>query len=556
MGELKQSMNDVQPEAGKDAGAGGANLSVFANLKYDLPAGLVVFLVALPLCLGIALASGAPLFSGLIAGLAGGLVIPLISRSSLSVSGPAAGLAAIVLVGITKLGAFEVFTLAVVLSGLMQIAFGLVRAGGIANYIPSSVIKGMLTAIGVLLILKQLPHVVGFDVEEFGAMTFAGHEENTFSRIPHALRAMEPGAALIGISGLVMLVIWDKIPALKKLTWLPGPLAVVVIATLTNLLFQQSAPAMALGQEHLVTLPAGDGPSVFFGALRMPDWSAVSRPDVWILAVTLAIVASLETLLNMEAVDRIDPWKRKSPPNTELLAQGAGNLVSGLMGGLPVTSVIVRSSANVNAGARTRAAAFFHGVFLLLAVLFASSLLTKIPLAGLAAILLVTGYKLAKPAVFVGMFRLGWGQFVPFVTTVLAIVFTDLLKGIGIGLAVGLVFVVRESMSRVFEVSHQGSRYTVRFLKDAYFFSRGKLIRTFDSMPKGAHVVVDATATHYVDHDVAEAIRLFEQSAAERGIHVEIRGLASDKPQEDAPASAPAAQVDVRSFTPARTSTS
>ena len=527
--EIELRMHDA-PDA-RDSGPEPGNyvapldLSPMSVLKSDLPAGLVVFLVALPLCLGIALASGAPLFSGLIAGIIGGLVIPLISRAPLSVSGPAAGLAAIVLAGIASVGSFGAFALAVLLAGGMQFVLGLIRAGGIANYFPSSVVKGMLTAIGLLLILKQVPHAIGFDVEEFGATSFQTGNENTFSLIGHAFRVMEPGAAIISAACVAVLVLWEKVPALKKLTWLPGPLIAVVGATIANEVFLRTAPSLGLMPEHLVRLPAMDGAAGLLGTLHLPDWSAVTRSDVWVLAATLAVVASLETLLNLEAVDRLDPWRRKSPPNRELLAQGVGNVASGFLGGLPITSVIVRSSANVNAGGRTRVSAVAHGAFLLLAVLFLAPLLTKIPLACLAAILLVTGYKLAKPKIFVDSFKLGWNQFLPFVTTVLAIVLIDLLKGVAIGLVVGLVFVLREAMSRVYDVEREGKRVTIRLNKGAYFFSRGKLMSLLEEVPRDAHVVVDAEAAHFIDHDVVDAIRTFQSSAAERNIRVEVRGL-------------------------------
>jgi MFS superfamily sulfate permease-like transporter len=497
---------------------------IAANLRFDVPAGVVVFLVALPLCLGIALASGAPALSGIVAGIAGGLVIPLVSRSPLSVSGPAAGLAAIVLTGIGSMGSFQTFALAVVLAGAMQVALGLLRAGAITHFFPSSVIKGMLTAIGVLLILKQLPHAIGFDKENIASTSFQVGDENTFTFALHALRELEWGALLLSVVSFAILLTWEK-TRLSKLTWLPGPLAAVTAATLGHELMRSALPSLALEPKHLVALPAGEGTQSLLSALQLPDWSAVTRPEVWVLAVTIAIVASLETLLNLDAVDQLDPWHRKSPPNTELVAQGLGNLVSGLAGGLPVTSVIVRSSASVNAGARTKITAVVHGALLLLAVVFAGSLLTRIPLACLATILLMTGYKLAKPKVFASVYKLGWDQFIPFVMTVSAIVFTDLLKGIAIGLVVGLVFVLRANTSRVFDVIEEGTLVTIRFNKEAYFFSKGKLISLFEELPSNVRVVVDAEAVRYVDHDIADLVRQFQASAHRRNIDVQVRGL-------------------------------
>ncbi|XXT17300.1 SulP family inorganic anion transporter [Sorangium sp. So ce429] len=491
-----------------------------ANLKYDIPAGLVVFLVALPLCLGIALASGAPLLSGVFAGIAGGLIIPLVSRAQLSVSGPAAGLAAIVLAGITSLQSFQVFAMAVVIGGVLQLALGLLKAGAISHFFPSSVIKGMLAAIGVLLILKQLPHAVGFDKDNFASESFKADGGNTFTMLGQATQAIEWGAFLISAVCLAILVGWEK-SRLAKISWLPAPLIAVLVATFGNELFKVAVPSLALEQKHLVSLPTGD----LFSALQLPAWSAIMRPEVWVLGVTLAIVASLETLLNLEAVDRIDPWQRKSPPNRELVAQGLANIASGLVGGLPVTSVIVRSSANTNAGARTRVSAFTHGALLLLAVVFAAGLLSRIPLACLATILLVTGYKLAKPKIFAEMHKLGWSHFIPFVVTIVAIVLTDLLKGIAIGLAVGVLFVLRTQMNRVFDVIHEGARVTIRFNKAAYFFTQGKLVTLFERLPSDSHVVVDAQGASYIDHDVAELIRRFQQSAPRRNIRVEVLGL-------------------------------
>jgi MFS superfamily sulfate permease-like transporter len=499
--------------------------SPLSNLRFDAPAGLVVFLIALPLCLGIALASGAPLLSGIIAGIAGGVIVPLISRAPLSVSGPAAGLAAVVLASIAKVGSFQAFALAVVIAGLIQVALGVLRAGVIADYMPSSVIKGMLTAIGVLLILKQLPHAVGFDKENFGSLSFRVGEGNTFSIIGHAVQAIAPGAVLLSVASLAVLITWEK-TSLKKITWLPGPLVAVVVATLANVLLERAGAGIALDRQHLVTLPAGE-PGDLVGALHLPDWSVATQPAVWMVGVTIALVASLETLLNIDAVDKLDPAGRKSPPNRELIAQGAGNILSGLLGGLPITSVIVRSSANVNAGARTRASAFIHGILLLVAVLFAAPLMNRIPLACLATILLVTGYKLAKPKLFSEMYARGFSQFVPFIVTVLGIVLTDLLTGVILGLVVGLAIALKTSVSRAIEVVEEGSRFTIKLTQDAHFFARRKLLGVLQRVPRNAHVILDAEGARFVDHDVAEAICDFRESARKNSIVVEVRGIQS-----------------------------
>ncbi|MEW5847321.1 MAG: SulP family inorganic anion transporter [Myxococcota bacterium] len=493
-----------------------------ANIKYDLPAGLVVFLVALPLCLGIALASNAPLFSGVIAGIVGGLVVPFISGSPLSVSGPAAGLAAIVSMGIAQVGGFPQFLAAVLLGGVIQILLGAFRLGAVAYFIPSSVIKGMLTAIGLLLIFKQLPHAIGYDVDNFASVKFKAADGNTFSVLLDSVKTMEWGAFLISAVSLVILAGWEHTP-LKKISFLPSALVAVVVGSLINEGLVSSGSALALGSTHLVDLPPMDGVGGFVAQLQMPQWSAFTNPQVWVMGLTLGIVASLETLLSIEAVDKLDPFHRKSPLNRELLAQGAANATSGLIGGLPITAVIVRSSANVNAGARTQASAIFHGVFLFLAVVFAGSLLVHIPLACLASILLMTGYKLAKPAMFRAMFQLGWGQFIPFMATIVAIVFTDLLRGIGVGLVVGLAFVIRANIRDAFTVKKHGSSYLILLRKDVFFYNKAVLIQALERIPSGASVIVDGGSTEFIDMDIYEAVLAFKAGAAARNINVELR---------------------------------
>jgi len=485
---------------------------MFSQLGRDLPAGIVVFLVALPLCLGIAIASGAPAFSGLVAGMIGGLVVPLISTATLSVSGPAAGLAAVVLVGIAKVGSFEAFLVALVLAGALQAAMGAARAGIITFFVPSAVIKGLLAAIGVLLIQKQLPIALG------GATTFD---------------SIVWGAAIICGLSLTVMTVFENTPALKKLHFLPSALVAVLLGTAVNEAFKNAGSPLALSGAQLVVLP----PLARFRDLfsvASPDWSAISNPDVWVLAATLAIVASLETLLNLDAIDRLDPAARVSPPNRELVAQGVANMLSGFSGGLPITSVIVRSSANIDAGGRTKMAAFFHGLCLLLAVLFGGALLSHIPLACLAAILLMTGYKLAKPAIFKNMYRAGTSQFAPFIVTVIAIVGLDLLKGVMIGLLVGLAFVVRESMRYAFTVKKTATTWYVVLEKDTFFFTRAALQRLLDEVPRDVAIVLDAEAARFIDHDVVEMLSEFRAAALERGQLVEVRGLALRELQRDA----------------------
>ncbi len=534
------------------------NLGLLANTQYDLPAGLVVFLVALPLCLGIALASKAPLSSGIIAGIVGGIVIPLFSRSALSVSGPAAGLTAVVVLGIDRLAemakaspalighpewagneellakaaadgeflkyAFGGFLVATVLAGLMQIGLGAARAGGLGELVPSSVIKGMLAAIGIILILKQIPHAVGYDAANFASVAFDANEaENTFTLFWHALFRLQWGAVIISAVSLVILFGWERTP-LKNVTFLPSALVVVVLGVVLNQSFRQFAPDLYLDTTHLVDLGLSEG-GTFFGSLPTPEWSFIGRSYIFELAVTIALVASIETLLCVEAVDRLDPFRRRTPTSRELVAQGIGNTVSGLIGGLPVTSVIVRSSANVSSGGRTRMAAIYHGVFLLLAMVFLTQLLTLIPLACLAAILLQVGYKLARPRLLRTMFRYGPDQFVPFMVTIVAIILTDLLKGVVIGLIIGIIYVLRHKTNAAFSVARRPGRVAIKFNKDVSFIHKPALVTVLRDIPDNTEVIIDGTPAEFIDFDIKEAIQQFEAGAPFRGIQPDIRGI-------------------------------
>jgi carbonic anhydrase len=501
-----------------------------SNLRYDVPAGLVVFLVALPLCLGIALASGAPLFSGIIAGIVGGLVVGSLSGSQTSVSGPAAGLSAIVLSAITSLNTFESFLLAVVIAGLLQIVMGVFRAGAIADFMPSNVIKGLLAAIGIILILKQIPHAFGYDVDAIGDFSFHQlNNENTFSAILTSLYSVQAGATVICLLSVAVMLVWDNTP-LKKVHFLPAPLVVVVLGVALNQLFLAQFPSVALGREHLVSLPATDGVGEFFGLFTAPDFSAVTHVDVWKVALTLALVASLETLLNLEATDKLDPHKRKSPPNRELFAQGVGNTFSGLLGGIPLTSVIVRSSANINAGAASKVSAVLHGLLLLICAFAIPHLLNLIPLASLAAILILTGYKLAKVAIFKDMYARGWNQFLPFLVTVLAIVFTDLLLGIAIGLGVSLFFILMSNFRNPFDFVkndyHTGEIIRLELAPQVSFFNKPSIQNTLNQLPPASQVVIDATYSDFIDYDVLEAIDEFRTVVApERNINLSMVGF-------------------------------
>ena len=496
------------------------------NLKYDLPASVVVFLVALPLCLGIALASGAPLFSGIIAGVVGGIVVGSASGSALSVSGPAAGLTTIVLASITKMGSFEAFLTAVFLAGLIQLTLGFLKAGAIGNYFPSSVIKGMLTAIGIILILKQLPHAIGYDKDFEGDESFIQRDgENTFTELLNALSFVNFGAVIIFAVSLLILILWEK-PAIKNnkfSTLLPAPLLVVLVGVLMNIWFLGSFPGLAIEKEHLVSLPVADNLAMFFGQFKFPDFSLILAKDTWIIAFTIAIVASLESLLSIDAVDKLDPFKRTSPLNRELRAQGLANTVSGLIGGLPVTAVIVRSSANVAAGARTRLSAIVHGSLLLLTAFFIPTLLNMIPLASLAAILLMVGYKLAKPSLIMSMYHKGKDQFIPFAVTIIAILLTDLLVGITIGILVGLFFVLKTNFHRaLFSVNEEGN-YLIRLTKDVSFLNKALLRQTFKEIPDGSRVIIDGGRSIFIDQDILETINDFRESAPNRDISVELK---------------------------------
>lgn len=497
-------MSSVKLAAAVSAPPVTPDLSMFGNLTVDAPAGLVVFLVALPLCLGIALASGAPMFSGLVAGMVGGLVVPLISRSPLSVCGPAAGLAAIVAAGIQHAGDYQAFCLAVALSGVMQAAMGVLRAGALTGYVPGAVIKGMLTGIGLLLVVKQTPVALGWH---------ATSEPSVFS---HA----HLGAVLIGVASLTLLIQWARTP-LSKVVLLPSALGVVVVATGLSELLRAFIPSMALAADNLVSMPTG----VLTQQFTMPLWSSLLNPDVWASAATICVVATLESLLSISAVDRLDPFKRRTPMNRELVAQGIGNLLSGLLGGLPVTSVIVRSSTAVNAGARTRSATMVHGLLLLLSVAFARDLLVHIPLSALACILIMTGYKLAHPSIFRDLYRSGQAQFLPFIVTVAGILLTDLLRGIALGFIVALVFMVRTHAASAYRMHEDGGDIHIHLTHEAYFFSKAALLSKLDGIPAGKRVVIDGSAASFVDPDVREALHQFCDDALARGIQVELHAI-------------------------------
>ncbi len=502
---------------------------IFSNLKHDIPASIVVFLVAVPLCLGIALASGAPLFSGVIAGIIGGIVVGAISGSQLGVSGPAAGLAVIVLSAIAELGAFEVFLLAVVISGVIQVILGYAKAGIIGYYFPSSVIKGMLSGIGIIIILKQIPHGLGYDKDYEGSLTFAQPDgNNTLSELFHMFEAISPGAALITAISMVILILWEQ-PFMKKIkvfSIIQGPLVVVAGGIIMNLLFQ-NIPSLALNTDQVVAIPVPESFSGFFGQFTLPDYSQILNPNIWMIGATIAIVASLETLLCLEATDKLDPQKRVTPTNRELKAQGVGNIISGLIGGLPITQVIVRSSTNIQSGGKTKMSAILHGVIMLVSALVIPKVLNLIPLASLAAILFVVGYKLAKPVVFKQMYGLGIEHFAPFMVTILGIIFTDLLVGIILGLVVAIMYILYNNFKKPFlfdsDKHLKDGVLHMKLAEDVTFINKASILNTLSQVPDGSKIIIDASKSINICQDVIEIIQEFKTSAEYRNIQVEIK---------------------------------
>ncbi|MEH0156573.1 SulP family inorganic anion transporter [Limibacter armeniacum] len=511
------------------------NFSFSNTWKNDFISGIVVFLVALPLCLGIALASGAPLYSGIIAGIAGGIIVTTFSGSALGVSGPAAGLAVIVADAIGKLG-YEPFLLAVVIAGILQVIAGYAKAGIVAHYFPSAVIKGMLAGIGVIIFLKQIPHALGYDRSWEGELEFIqadGH--NTFEEIIYAFQYHSIGAVVITIISLAIMIMWESkfIKKIKSLSMVPAPLLVVFLGVGLNELYKLYYPEWALANEptntHLVSLPVSESFSEFLSFFVFPDFSQITNKEIYITAATIAVVASLESLLSAEATDKLDPYKRVTPTNQELRAQGFGNIASGLVGGIPVTQVIVRSSTNVMTGGKTKLASLIHGILLLLCVALIPAILNKVPLASLAAILLVIGYKLAKPALFKTMFRNGLSQFIPFVATVLGLVFTDMLTGIGIGLVVAIFNILINNYKIPYyykkEKHQEGEKFTIKLSQEVTFLNKASISMMLENLPKKSEVTIDGTESVIIDHDVKEIIEDFAAHADLHNITLKIKGI-------------------------------
>ena len=491
------------------------HLSPFKNLKSDIPASIVVFFVALPLCLGIALASGAPLFSGLIAGIVGGIVVGAFSGSAIGVSGPAAGLAAIVLVAISTLGGFENFLLAVVLGGIIQVAFGVLKAGVIGYYFPSSVIKGMLTGIGIIIVIKQIPYFFGYD------KTLAANASFT-----EMFNYISPGATLVACVGLAILIIWNVwLSKLHKVFQIvQGPLVAVAVGIIYYIMTKDNS-TWSIDQSMLVSVPTPEDLSSFLGQFSSPNFDQITNPQIWITAFTIALVASLETLLCVEATDKLDPRKRVTPTNRELIAQGSGNIISGLIGGLPITQVIVRSSANIQSGGRTKASAIIHGFLLLISVLIIPTLLNKIPLAVLAAVLFIVGYKLAKPALFVTIYKQGWKQFIPFIVTVLGIIFTDLLVGIGLGLAVGIIVILIKSYQNshflhIEDKTNGAQKLKMTLAEEVTFINKGAILNELEQIAADTKLEIDVRKTRFLDYDIIEILDDFSLKAKNRNINI------------------------------------
>lgn len=504
--------------------------NMFKEFKSDLIASIVVFFVALPLCLGIALASGAPLFAGIIAGIVGGIVVGTASGSHLGVSGPAAGLAVIVFSAINILGSWNAFLLAVIIAGVIQIIMGYAKAGFIAYFFPSSVIKGMLAGIGILIILKQIPHALGYDNDSVGDLSyFQTSGETTFTSISSAFNAFTPGAILISTLSLVVLIFWETVLTKKHKIFqlIQGPIVVVLMGIAMNLLYQSNILNFSLAPDHLVKIPVANNWIEFFKQFTFPDFSAISHFQVWKTAIVLAIVASLETLLCVEATDKLDPFKRVTPTNRELKAQGLGNIVSGLCGGLPITQVIVRSSANIAFGGKTKLSTILHGIFLLISAATIAKFLNLIPLASLAAILIMVGYKLAKPALFQHLYRLGSEQFVPFVATIVGILATDLLKGICIGLAFGIFYTLRHSYRNAYYMKDtitKENEHAVHHLvlaEEVSFFNKASIIQALDTLPPYSKVIIDCSNSKSIAYDVVEYIRDYRINAKQKNITVE-----------------------------------
>ncbi|PPK72109.1 carbonic anhydrase [Methylobacter tundripaludum] len=522
---MKTQTTEIRMNSNSEMNNGG----LFANLKYDLPAGVAVFLITIPLSLGIALASGAPLFSGLIAGIISGLVVAPLSGSSLGISGATAGLAMIVWTAIDKLG-FNGFLLSLVIAGVFQIIMGLSKAGVIAYYFPSSVVNGMLSGMGLILFLKQIPHAIGYDRDYEGDTSFIQADNySSFTELAHMLEFSSPTAIMIALTSLAILFLWEQ-PFMKKHRFFQlfqGALIAILAAVLINEGLQSFYPELALSGNHLVMIPVLNNAGDLLSQLHFPDFSLLNNPAVYLAALAIAVVASLKTLLSVEAVDKMDPYKRVTPTNRELIVQGIGNACSGLIGGLPMAQVVVRSSIGIQSGARTKATGIICGVLLLFAVIFIPTMINKIPLASLASVLLVVGYKLIRPKVFTTMYKAGMYHFIPFCVTILGMIFTDLLIGLVIGLIFALFSILLENYKSAFyfNESHIGNKTILRLSEHISFLNKANIQQTLEQLPDYSEVVIDATRSKYIDYDVFEIIENFKIEAQRKHIKLTIENL-------------------------------
>ncbi|HCX3516664.1 TPA: SulP family inorganic anion transporter [Legionella pneumophila] len=502
---------------------------LFVHLKHDLPASIVVFFVALPLCLGIALASHVPLFSGIIAGVIGGVVVGFISGSALGVSGPAAGLVAIVITSVETLGSWEAFLLAGVIAGILQLIAGFLRGGIIAYYFPSSVIKGMLTGIGIIIVLKQIPHLLGHDVTPLLLSMSDG--ELDINDIREALDDINPEVVIISIVSLLTLIFWEKVLVKKHKLFemIQGPLVVVILGIALNLFYEHRLTSFSLDPSELVQLPKFNKASELFNYLTVPDFSLITHLKIYKIAILIALIASLETLLCVEAVDKLDPYKRVTSTDRELKAQGVGNILSCLIGGLPITQVIVRSSANVAFGAKSKLSAILHGLLLFICVISIPEILNEIPLASLASILIIIGYKLAKPALFKQMYKMGWEQFVPFLITIIGIIFSDLLFGITLGFSVAIFIILRHHFLNSHDIikirGKNKTQYCLKLAEEVTFLNKGSIINELKNIPEGAEVIIDGSRSKIIDHDIKEVFQNFILNSKTKNIQVKLIGI-------------------------------
>lgn len=507
---------------------------MFKNVGSDLKAGLVVFLVAIPLCLGISLLQGAPLMAGIISGVIGGTIVSFISKSNLSVSGPSAALTGVVIVAITSLGSYEKFLTAVCIAGLIQIIFGVIRAGLVSHYIPSAVVKGEIAAVGIILVAKQIPHVLGYDKDPEGDQSFFQNDgQNTFSEITNVFSNISIGAVIIGLVSFGLLILWQTsfFKKNKVLSLIPGPLVVVIVGVLINSLFTSVGSELAIKAEHLVnlSLPENPTPMVILSGFKTPDFSALIDYNVFIYGLMIAAVASIETLLNIEALDKIDPDSNITPTNRELIAQGAGNFFAGLIGGIPMTSAIVRSAANVNAGGKTKVSVILHAMFFIVLVLFFPYVLELIPLSALAAILMFTGFRLTSPYIYKNVYKLGLDQFFPFIATIVVMLLTDLLKGVAVGIFISIIFILRNNFKTPFKLISETidgkPNYFMKLSQNVTFINKGKILNVLHNLPKGSIIYIDGGRVAFIDKDILELISEFKYGAQKHGIEVVVEEL-------------------------------